>query len=124
VDFGLNAGGKTMMIRAIALATVLAAMGGCAAGNANRHATMRGTVVMKVDGVDAHVCLEKDEIAVSDSVRLYRDVCTLTPKRLKSCWKQTLATGKVKQLLDDHYSVVTFPAGTNFAEGDKVEKIR
>jgi hypothetical protein len=39
------------------------------------------------------------------------------------CTKETVADGTVTQLLDDHYSVVTFPTGTTFDEGNTIEKL-
>ena len=30
--------------------------------------------------------------------------------------------GEISQILNDHYSAVTFPEGTKFSEGDVVEK--
>jgi len=83
---------------------------------------MRGSVVMKIDPMTAHVCLGKGEVAVNDLVRLYRNVCEASNRR-SVCKKTPLADGKVTELLDEHYSVVTFPAGTTFEEGNTVEKL-
>ena len=82
---------------------------------------------MKIDPVKAHVCLGRGEVAVHDHVRLYQNVCTTgagsgSGHRV-DCTKQTIADGTVTELIDDHYSVVTFPAGTTFAEGNTVEKL-
>jgi hypothetical protein len=100
------------------LAVVLATMGGCATG----HKAMRGDVVMKMNDGTAHVCLGKDEVQVGDQVRLLRKECTQGPKR-QVCTKVPVADGTVTALLDDHYSEVTFPAGTVFTEGDTVEPV-
>jgi hypothetical protein len=83
---------------------------------------MRGSIVMKIDPTTAHVCLGKGEVAVNDPVRLYKNVCTPSGKR-SSCQKEALADGKVIELLDEHYSVVMFPPGTTFEEGNTVEKL-
>jgi len=83
---------------------------------------MRGSVVMKIDPTTAHVCLGNGEVAVNDSVRLYRNVCKSSGKR-GSCTKSMIVDGKVTELLDEHYSTVTFPAGTTIEEGDTVEKL-
>jgi hypothetical protein len=109
-----------MMLRKSALFFVFAAitMIGCASG----HATMRGSVVMKIDPTTAHVCLGHGEVAVTDRVRLYKNVCEPSGKR-GVCKKVMVADGTVTELLDDHYSVVAFPAGTTFEEGNTVEKL-
>ena len=111
-----------MSLRSLALSLFLAASAtGCA--TAAGHAAMRGSVVMKIDATTAHVCLGEGEVAVNDSVRLYKNVCKSGGKR-PVCHKEAVADGKVTELLDDHYSVVTFPAGTTFEEGFTVEKVQ
>lgn len=109
-----------MKLRAFALSCFLvaAATTGCAAG----HATMRGSVVMKIDPTTAHVCLGNGEVAVNDRVRLYKNICEPSGRR-SVCKKEPVAEGTVTQLLDEHYSVVSFPAGTTFEEGNTVEKL-
>jgi hypothetical protein len=85
---------------------------------------MRGSVVMKIDPTTAHVCLGNGEVAVNDRVRLYKNVCEAARDRRPSiCKKTAVADGTVKELLDEHYSVVTFPAGTSFDEGYTIEKL-
>ena len=107
------------MLRTLALASLLfASAAGCG------HTAMRGTVVMKLDPTEAHVCLAEDDVVVSDQVRLYRKVCQAQSKRPDDCRTETLGTGTVTKLLKNHYAVVTFPTGTPFTEGDKVEKLR
>ena len=109
-----------MMLRTVALSCLFAAaaMAGCASG----HAAMRGSVIMKIDPTTAHVCLGSGEVAINDPVRLYRNVCRSSGKR-GSCTKTVITDGKVTELLDEHYSTVTFPVGTTFEEGDTVEKL-
>jgi hypothetical protein len=84
---------------------------------------MRSSVVMKIDSTTAHVCLGNNEVAVSDRIRLYKNECRQVDRRPQLCTKITIAEGTVTQLLDEHYSVVTFPAGTAFEEGYTVEKL-
>ena len=109
-----------MMLRTFVRSCYFAAVvtAGCASG----HAAMRGSVIMKIDPTTAHVCLGNGEVAVNDPVRLYRNVCQASGKRGR-CTKSAIADGKVTVLLDEHYSTVTFPAGTMFEEGDTVEKL-
>lgn len=92
---------------------------GCAGG----HAAMRGSVVMKIDPSMAHVCLGKGEVKVNDVVHLYKNVCTTSGKR-SACSRELVGDGKVTEIIDDHYSVVAFPAGTSVEEGFTVEKAR
>jgi len=95
-----------------------------ATGCAGSHATMRGSVVMKLDPTTAHVCLGNREVAVNDRVRLYKDACEKrSDGRASVCKKTTIADGLVTELIDEHYSVVTFPAGTPFEEGNTIEKL-
>lgn len=114
-----------MFLRGIAVSFAIAV--GIATGCAGAHASMRGSVVMKIDTTKAHVCLGRGEVAVNDRVRLYRNVCNpgagSGSNHRSTCTKETVAEGTVTELLDDHYSVVTFPAGTVFEEGNTVEKL-
>ena len=120
-----------MTLRGIAIAFVVAA--GITTGCATGHATMRGSIVMKIDPTKAHVCLGTGEVAVNDRVRLYRNVCqpsvnrspgpTSPGARTSVCTKETVADGTITELIDEHYSVATFPAGTVFEEGNTVEKL-
>lgn len=109
-----------MTLRGYAVWWTLAVVGatGCASG----HATMRGSVVMRIDQTKAHVCLGRGEVAVNDRVRLYKNECTQRDRRVE-CKKTPIAEGTVTELLDDHYSIVAFPAGTAFEEGSTVEKL-
>jgi hypothetical protein len=80
---------------------------------------------MKVADTDAHVCLGEGEVAVGDTVRLFDNVCVPGPKpSIPSCKKVFVADGSVVELLDEHYSIVRFPAGTAFKEGQTVEKAK
>lgn len=108
-----------MLSRGIALTCALlaAAVTGC-----GDHDSMRGTVVMKVDSTTAHVCLGDGEVAVNDQVRLYTQVCTQIG-RGSVCKKAVIGDGIVTELIDEHYSVVALPPGTNFEEGNAVEKL-
>ena len=110
-----------MTLRGYAICWALAAAS--AAGCASGHAGMRGSVVMKIDATKAHVCLGRGEVAVNDRVRLYKNECTPRDRRPPECKKTPIAEGTVTELLDDHYSVVTFPAGTAFEEGGTIEKL-
>lgn len=83
---------------------------------------MRGTVVMKVDSITAHVCLGDGEVAVNDQVRLYKQVCRPIG-RGSVCEKAMIGNGIVTELIDEHYAVVRLPTGTTFEEGDGVEKL-
>lgn len=107
-----------MSFRTFALVPLLFAFtAGCG------HTVMRGTVVMKVNPTEAHVCLAENDVAVSDQVRLYRKFCQTQPRRPDVCRTETIATGTVTKLLNNHYAVVTLPAGVSFGEGDRVEKL-
>lgn len=88
----------------------------------------RGVVVMKIDDNISHVCLDKGEVQVGDSVRVFRNVCEQKfPGRSGRqnppvCKKEQLGNGKVTEILNEHYSVVSVPTGVDVKEGDVVEK--
>ncbi len=107
----------------IKLASILFAMS-LATGCAGSHSSMRGSVVMKMADESAHVCLGEGEVAVGDHVRLYTNACVPSGSKRTVCNKVYVAEGAVSEVLDSHYSIVTFPAGTKFAEGDTVEKAK
>lgn len=113
-----------MIRKYVALLVVLSLIAGCAP------ALNRGTVAMKVADDEAHICLGKGEVKVGDKVALSRNVCSSLRKsggkqfqRSRSaCQLQTVGQGEVVELLNEHYSVAKFPAGTDFKEGDIVER--
>ena len=84
------------------------------------HTMMRGSVVMKTSDTEAHVCLGKDEVHVGDHVHLFHNDCSQASKPIQ-CKRVAIGDGEVEQVLNDHYSLVRFPAGTAFAEGDTIE---
>ncbi len=111
-----------MTLRVYAMSLMIAA--GITTGCATGHAGMRGSVVMKIDPTKAHVCLGRGEVALNDRVRLYKNACKQSSDgRRMACTKEVIADGTVTELLDEHYSVVTFPAGTIFDEGNTIEKL-
>lgn len=87
------------------------------------HTSMRGSVAMKINEREAHVCMNHDEVKVGDKVTLYRNHCSAKGKSSDGfCQKQKLGTGEVTQILNDHYSLVRFQEGVKFDEGSFVEK--
>lgn len=97
------------------------------------HSLMRGTVAMKVDAQEAHVCLGDHEVKVGDRVVLYDNRCKRPEARpyrpspthywdSNYCKKIKLGEGVVTQTLDEHYSVIKIDPGVEFKEGTVVEK--
>jgi hypothetical protein len=111
-------------MKLLALSSVLLLAVGCA--STNPHAAMRGSVVMKVDDSQAHVCLGSGEVKAGDHVTLIRHEChDVNPKAstaMQKCVPRMIGEGVVSEVLNDHYSLVRFPAGTDFHEGDSIEK--
>lgn len=101
-------------------ALFLAVLAGCA------HSTMRGSVAMKINDREAHVCMGNNEAKIGDKVTLYRNVCPGKGGReggsIGICRKETLGTGSVTELLNEHYSVVKFDSKVDFNESTFVEK--
>jgi hypothetical protein len=106
--------------KVIFLASFLVAVSGCATG------VKRGVVAMKISDSQAHVGIGGSEVSVGDHVELYRNACTGTgPGRsgdIRVCKKQSSGHGEITEILNQDYSVVQFPKGTSFTEGDMIEK--
>lgn len=87
----------------------------------------RGVVAMKVGEEEAHVGIGSDELAVGDHVELYHNECQSSPvgeraRSVSKCKKVSYGHGEVTEIINNDYSVVKFPSGTKFTEGDTVEK--
>ena len=94
------------------------------------HAQMRGSVVMKISDTEAHVCMGRGEVAAGDPVALIRHRCRQDINNFSGymttttgpCQRIVVASGQVVRVLNEHYSVVRFPPGTPFQEGQTIEK--
>lgn len=99
------------------------AMAGCA------HSTMRGSVAMKANDEEAHVCMGDKELTAGDKVAFFKNVCAGPKGGVRSglgetggCKKVQLGEGVVERTLNEHYSVVKANPGVQFEEGSIVEK--
>lgn len=85
---------------------------------------------MKMDDRTAHVCLHRDEAQVGDEVTVFRNVCSRQqPPYSKGtgtvrCQKKEIGSGTITSFLNEHYSEARFSAGTDFKEGDMVERTK
>lgn len=80
---------------------------------------------MKLSGNEAHVGIGSKEVTVGDHVELYRNQCQGGGERSASrCKKISLGHGEVTEILNEDYTVVRFSEGTQFSEGDMIEKHR
>lgn len=99
-------------------------LSGCA------HDLMRGSVAMKVNDQEGHVCLGNNEVKVGDKVALYKNDCTQSGNKQFSsvyeppCKKIKIGDGEITRVLNEHYSVVKADPGTTLQEGFIVEKYR
>lgn len=96
---------------------------GCAAS------AHRGVVAMKIDEGTAHVCIDPDEAKVGDQLTVFRNECSQPIPGSKAqgiahCKKNRVGTATVKSFLNEHYAEVQFADGTDFREGDMVEKTK
>lgn len=87
----------------------------------------RGHIVMKTSNDEAHVAMGSGEVRVGDHVELYHNQCTASGNGIKGagtkeCHKVIGGHGEVTTVINDDYSTVKFPPGTQFAEGDTIEK--
>lgn len=92
---------------------------------ASRHEAMRGTVAMKINDREAHVCLGKGEVKKGDRVTVFLNECdkgARPDKRGTPCVLKKAGEGRVIEILNDHYSVVKFNRDVQFEEGTLVEK--
>lgn len=95
------------------------------------HATMRGSVAMKMGADTAHVCMGNNEVKAGDRVVAFKNVCKNnqtdinTRSHLKTyCSKEKVGEGTVVATLNEHYSEVKFDQGVEFQEGTIVEKAK
>jgi hypothetical protein len=110
-------------MKRILMIAVASSLVGCAT-------TRRGSVVMKVSETEAHVVLGKNEVNTGDHIELYRNICPPARGTGRSgdggsrgpCRKESTGHGEIIQTLNEDYSVVKFPPGTQFSEGDTIEK--
>ncbi len=108
-------------------ATTFLILGACATRGAHE-GTHRGSVVMKMENGEAHVCLGNTQVQTGDSVTLIRHECKSRRLGGKNggvdieCTPKTLGVGTVVKVYDQHYSVAKFPEDLGFKEGDIVEK--
>lgn len=90
------------------------------------HTVMAGTVVMRIDETQAHVCLQAGSVAVGDHVALVRHVCENPAEgrtAAQRCAPTVVGDGTVESLLNEHYAVVRFPAALAVREGDTVQPL-
>lgn len=77
---------------------------------------------MKISDEEAHVSLGDYEVRVGDRVSLYTNRCTDLGQAGRYCEKVPTGGGRVTEILNKHYSVVTMDPGVTFSEGSLVEK--
>lgn len=109
-----------MKIKFVLILLVATALTGCA------HSTMRGSVAMKVNAEEAHVCMGEKEVKVGDRVALFKNQCSRSGGKVGSadpCHKVKIGEGSVERVLNEHYSVVKVNPGVQFEEGAIVEKV-
>ena len=103
-------------------AALVSGLSGCA------HSMMRGSVAMKINDEEAHVCMGDNEVKAGDRVALYKNECrgkgsSRADGGGTNCQKVKIGEGEVTRTLNEHYSVVRVSPGTSFEEGTVVEKL-
>ena len=110
---------KKQIVRVLAISAAMISLAACST-------THRGSVVMKISDNEAHVGMGEGEVSTGDHVQLYHNICTGRVGKngdgTRSCKKESSGHGEVTQVINSDYSVVKFPAGTTFSEGDTLEK--
>jgi hypothetical protein len=77
-----------------------------------------GLVAMKISDTEAHVCLGEEAATPGTTIDVYRSVCRR--EKPYTCDLRSVGTGTIKENLNSHYAVATFPEGSTFQEGDMV----
>ena len=109
------------ILRLISAAALGLALEGCA------H-TPRATVAMKVNETEAHVGLGSREVSIGDRIAFFENICQGATARQEgaqvgpACHKAKVGGGRVVQVLNQDYSVVTADTGVHFKEGEVVER--
>ena len=93
------------------------------AGCATAHPVPSGTVLMKVNAGEAHVRMAGYEVDVGDHVRLMRRDCQSESKVPMTCPERAVGEGIVTKVLNARDAVVHVEPGSDYAEGDAVEKV-
>lgn len=88
----------------------------------------RGSVALKENNQEAHVCLGDKEVKAGDRVALFKNQCTGTSSGKSGndgpvCKKVKLGEGVVTKTLNEHYSNIRVDSGVSFDEGTIVEKM-
>ncbi len=111
-----------VILKSVVLASVIFNLTGCAS------VVKRGVIAMKISNTEAHVGIGQEEVSVGDHVELYRNECTGKGTGRDGgeptvfCQKISTGHGSVTKIYNQDYSVVKFPSGTKFSEGDMIEK--
>lgn len=95
------------------------------------HTLMRGTVAMKINKNEAHVCLGDNAVKSGDTVAFFKNDCKSISAggsgekgggREIECSLIKLGEGTVSKTLNNHYSLVKTDGTFSFDEGTLVEK--
>ena len=83
---------------------------------------------MKISSHVAHIMLVDHKLKVGDRVAAFKYDCQdrkhpLTSPYGASCFEEKIGIGTVTQILNKHYSVVTFDENVKITEGVLLEKI-
>lgn len=107
------------------------ALSGCATAFAVGCAASahRGVVAMKIDEGTAHVCIDPGGAKVGDQLTVFRNECSQPTPGSKAqgivlCKKKSVGTARIKSFLNEHYAEVQFAEGSDFREGDMVERTK
>ncbi len=115
---------KIKFLRTLALSSgALALAAGCASS------VHRGVVAMKIDAETAHVCIDPGEAQVGDRLTVFRNECSQAFPTSKAqgtalCKKKQVGTATISSFLNEHYAEARFANGTDFREGDMVERAK
>lgn len=91
-------------------------------------AVVRAPVAMKINDTEAHICVGKEEVKVGDKFTAFKNECkraqggkAMTEGFGETCKKVKLGDATIKQLLNEHYALLTFEPGVKFDERSFVE---
>jgi hypothetical protein len=113
--------------KSILTLTLAMALSACAGAN-------RGSVAMKINDREAHICMGSNGVRAGDRVALFRNECGGHSARSRHnlrrrclgdsvCRRIKFGEGRVVRLLNEHCSVVEVDPGVEFQKGAIVEKL-
>ncbi len=109
---------KAMM--AVLILAMATSLYGCAHGG-----HVGGSVVMKHNDQEAHICIDGEKVKVGEKVALFSTSCQKTGAgrtQRTVCTKRNLGEAEVTEIIDKHFATIKASEGVVLREGLIVER--